>query len=56
VDLRLRGVVVALTFGIGVASGAATGIGTTLQMLRRDPLMRCARTARRSRPGVKARG
>ena len=37
VDLRLRGVVVALTFGIGVASGAATGIATILQMLRRDP-------------------
>jgi predicted permease len=37
VDLRLRGVVVALTFGVGVLSGAATGIATILQMARRDP-------------------
>ena len=37
VDLRLRGVVVALTFGIGALSGAATGIVTILQTASRDP-------------------
>ena len=36
-DLRLSGVVVVLTFGIGLAAGAATGIATILRMLRRDP-------------------
>ena len=37
VDLRLSGVVVVLTFGVGLAAGAATGIATILRMLRRDP-------------------
>jgi predicted permease len=37
VDLRLRGVVVALTFGVGALSGAATGIATILQTVGRDP-------------------
>jgi predicted permease len=37
VDLRLRSVVVALTFGVGLLSGAATGIATILQTLRHDP-------------------
>ncbi len=36
-DLRLRGVVLVLTFGIGATSGAATGIATIVQTLRRDP-------------------
>jgi predicted permease len=37
VDLRLRSVVVALTFGVGVLCGGAIGIATILLVLRRDP-------------------
>ena len=33
----LSGLVVVLTFGVGLAAGAATGIATILRMLRRDP-------------------